>query len=147
MQFASLHKNSTLKSSTPRHPNPCPPSFLVQILLARFLGQNIKCRLRAKPTRHLRAHSLIRKRSLLVANLDGVASPSAGRRIRHQLRVAALFQAQEPEDGGLDGLTDGEEAVVLEQGGFAGAEGGGDVVAFSFGKDDAIEGGVEGVIL
>ena len=61
--------------------------------------------------------------------------------------MAALFQAQEPEDGGLDRLADGEEAVVLEQRGFARAEGGGDVAAFGFGEDDAVEGRVEGVVL
>lgn len=61
--------------------------------------------------------------------------------------MAALFQAQEPEDGRLHGLADSEEAVILEQGGFARAEGGGDVVAFGFGEDDAVEGCVEGVVL
>lgn len=61
--------------------------------------------------------------------------------------MAALFQTQEPEDGGLDGLTDGEEAVVLQQGSLARTEGGGDVAAFLFGEDDAVEGCVEGVVL
>lgn len=61
--------------------------------------------------------------------------------------MAALFQAQEPKDGGFNRLADGEEAVVLKQGSFAQAESSGDVIAFSFSEDDAVEGCVEGVVL
>ena len=56
--------------------------------------------------------------------------------------MGALLEAQEPEDCCFDGVADGEEAVVLEQRGFARAKGSGDIVAFFFGKDDAVEGRV-----
>ena len=61
--------------------------------------------------------------------------------------MAALLQADEPEYGFFDRFSHREEAVVLEEGGFFGGEAGGDGVAFGFGKDDAVEGGVEGVVL
>ena len=56
--------------------------------------------------------------------------------------MAALLEAQEPEDCCFDAVADGEEAVVLKQRGLARAKGSGDIVAFLFGKNDAVEGRV-----
>ena len=61
--------------------------------------------------------------------------------------MTALLEADEPEDCGFDGLAYGEETVVLEEGGFLVAEGAGDLFAFFIGEDDAVEGGVEDVVL
>lgn len=61
--------------------------------------------------------------------------------------MAALFQADEPEYGFFDGFANGEEAVVLQEGGFFGGEARGDGVAFDFGENNAVEGGVESVVL
>ena len=68
---------------------------------------NIKQRLRTKPPRPRRAHSLIRLPSILLMDLDRLASPAASCSIGHQLRVTALLHADEPEHGLLNGLADG----------------------------------------
>lgn len=122
-----LHSNhlSIIKEST-------------QILTPRLPLHHIKQRQPTKPPRQRRPYSLIRKRRILPVNLDRLAAPARGRRIRHQLHMAALFQTDEPENGFFDCAADGEQAVVLQEGGFFGAERGGDVVAF-FGEDNAVE--------
>lgn len=76
-----------INQTTPHTPPQPAPYFITsplqQVLLPRLLRQHIKRRLRTKPTRHLSPDSLIRKRRLLLSNLDGLASPAAGGRIRH----------------------------------------------------------------
>lgn len=61
--------------------------------------------------------------------------------------MTTLVEAHEPEDGFFDGAADGQEAVVLEESGFGAAEGAGDVFAFLFREHDAVEGGVEDVVV
>ena len=52
-----------------------------------------------------------------------------------------------PEDDRLDAVAAGEEAVVLHDGGFVGADGVGDVRAFAAFEHDVFEGGVEGEVV
>lgn len=66
--------------------------------------------------------------------------PSSGGGIGHQLRVTAFLQADEPEDGGFNGLADRQEAVVLEKGGLLVSQSVGDLFAFFCGEDDAVKG-------
>lgn len=122
-----------------------PPSL--QIIRSLRLFNHIKQRLCTEPPGPGTSKRLERFRRLRLSDLHRRTSSSPRSRIRHQLRVAALLQADEPEHGFFDRFADGEEAVVLEQGGFFGGEAGGDGLAFGFGKDDAVEGGVEDVVL
>ena len=61
--------------------------------------------------------------------------------------MAAFLERGEPEDAGVDGLGDGEEAVVLQEDGLFGTEGPRDVFAFFFREDDAFEAVVHGVVV
>lgn len=61
--------------------------------------------------------------------------------------MAALLETDEPEDCRFNCLAYGQKTVVLEENGFCVAEDVGDLFAFFFGEDYAVEGGVEGVVL
>lgn len=91
---------------------------------------HIKQRLRAEPARLRRPNSLISERRISIIDLDRRATASGRRRISQQLRVAALLEADEPEHRLLDGGAHCEQAVILQEGGLARAQRGGDVVAF-----------------
>lgn len=61
--------------------------------------------------------------------------------------MTAFLHRHEPEDSFFYGLADSEEAVILEESGFIGAEFARDLLAFVGGKDDAVELGVENMVL
>lgn len=107
----------------------------------------IEQRFRAEPTGPLGAHGLVRVRGVFVVDLDGGASSAGASGVGHELGVAALFHAQEPEDGGLDGVADGEKAVVLEQDRLVVRQRGRDVLALFLGEHDAVEGLVDDVVV
>lgn len=108
---------------------------------------HIKVRLGAKVTSHRCANTLIRERRIGLVDLDRLTTPSGRGGVGHQLRMTAFLQTDEPEDALFDRLSDGQETVVLEEGGFLGSEGFGDVLAFFFGEDDAVELFVDHVVL
>lgn len=108
---------------------------------------HIKQRLRTEPPRLGRPHRLISKRRVGIIDLDRRPAAARSRRISQQLRVAALLEADEPEHRLFDGATHREQAVILEEGGLAGAQRGGNVFAFFGGEDDAVELFVEDVVL
>lgn len=89
-------------------------NYLVQIITTSLLVNNIKQRLGTKPTCPRTPHSLVCNVGILLRDLDGLNALAARRCIGHQLRMAALLQTHEPENGGLDGLANGEQAVVYE---------------------------------
>lgn len=120
---------------------------LLQILSLCIPMNKIKSWLRTEPASPWRSHSLVRIRRILLVDLHGLTSATSGRRISHQLRMAALLHAQEPEDGLLDGLADGQQTMVDEKGGFLVAEAFRDVVALFLNEDDAVEGFVKYVVL
>lgn len=72
-----------------------------------------KHRLRSKEPNPRGTDLIARILRILIGDLDRLASPSRSRRVGHQLRVTALFQRNEPVDGFLDGLADGQQSVVL----------------------------------
>lgn len=61
---------------------------------------------------HVLTNGLVGVARLLLSNLNRFTSPPAGCRICHELRMAALLHAHEPEDGFFNGTADGEQAVV-----------------------------------
>jgi len=65
---------------------------------------------------------------------------------RQQLSLTAAIHGDEPPGGLFDAVADGEQAVILENGGFALAEGLGDTLAFRCFVDDAGEIGENGVV-
>lgn len=79
--------------------------------------------------------------------LDRLMTSTSCGRICGQLCLAALFQADEPEDRCLDGTADCQQAVILQEGSFLVAKASCDIIALLLGKDDAIEAFVEDVIL
>jgi hypothetical protein len=100
-----------------------------------------------EPAGHRCAHSLVCKGSILLINLLGSPSASGCGSIGHELCATALFKADEPKDGGLDGATDGEEAVVLEDDGLAAAERLDDGLALVALEHDAVEVVVHGQVV
>jgi hypothetical protein len=54
-----------------------------------------------------------------------------------QLGLAGAVHGDEPPGGFVDGMADGEQAVIAEDGGFLRAEGSGDAIAFGGFLDDA----------
>jgi len=58
----------------------------------------IERRLRREPARAVRAHRPPGVHGLLVTNNDGLLAAGCSSGLRHELRVAALLQRQEPED-------------------------------------------------
>jgi hypothetical protein len=154
-------KESLISISSPFHTSPFilypfslfafrfslfPPRSL-QILLADLLGHDVKSRLPAEPTGPRSAYRLVGKLCILLLDLDGFPSLAARRRIRHQLRLTAFLEADEPEDGGLDRLPHSQQAMVLEKCGLAVAETVCDVFALLFSEDDAVELAVDGVVV
>jgi hypothetical protein len=79
-------------------------STSLQILIPDLPGHNVKSRFRTEPPRPRCAHAFIRKHCTLVVDLDRLASPPTGSRIRHQLHTAVLLQTAKPENGCLDCL-------------------------------------------
>ncbi len=71
-------------------------------------------RLETEPAGRVEAGVLLRVRGVLVPDLDRCA-----RSHRHQLGLARPLHRDEPERGLVDGLADGEQAVVLVDGGLA----------------------------
>lgn len=108
---------------------------------------NIKQRLRTEPTRTRRPNSLIRIRCILLVDFDRCATTPSRSGISHQLRMAALLQADEPEDCSFDRLSDREEAVVLQQRGLLVSKRRGDMLPFCFGEDDTVELLVDNMVL
>lgn len=100
---------------------------------------DIKQRLRAKPARQRRPHSLVRKSSIRLINLDRLPAPSSRGSIGKKLRMAALLQTHEPKDRLFNALAHGEEAVVLKKSSFPVTQRRSDIRAFFLGKNDAVE--------
>lgn len=100
---------------------------------------NIKQRLRAKPARQRRPHSLVRKSSIRLINLHSLPAPSSRSSIGKKLRMAALLQTHEPEDRLFNALAHGEKAVVLQKSGFLVTQRRSDILAFFLGENDAVE--------
>jgi hypothetical protein len=82
-----------------------------------------------------------------VSNLGRLPAPPGSSGIGHQLRMAALLQAHEPEDSLVNCLAAGKEAMVLQECSFVVAERFCDVLAFLFCQDDSIEALVKHVVL
>lgn len=142
--FASIFRNET-------RPHDLAHSFssipLLQILISNLLDHHIKRGFRTEPARPRRPNTLVRKRRILLLDLEGLNPFSSGGRISQQLRMAAFLQTGEPEDARVDGLAHGEETVVLQEDGLLWTESLGDVFAFLFGEDDAFEAVVDGVVV
>lgn len=100
---------------------------------------DIKQWLRAKPACQRRSHSLVRKSSVRLINLDRLPAPSSRSSISKKLRMAALLQTHEPKDSLFNALAHSEEAVVLQQRSFLVTQHCSDIPAFFLGKNDAIE--------
>lgn len=108
---------------------------------------HVKGGFRTEPPRIVSTYSLISENRVLLVNLDRLPARARGRRISQQLRVAALLQAQKPEDAALDRLSAGQQAVVLQQRGLPRPERLGDRFALVGCQDDAPEGAVEGQVV
>lgn len=129
---------------------PIPNAILspsIQIIPIRLLVNHIKQRLRAEPASLWCSHSLVRIKRILLVDLDCIAPSSGCGCIRHQLGVATLLQADEPEYCLFDGLAACKETVVHEKSSFLVADGFCDLLAFDLGEDDAVKLFVDDVVL
>jgi len=81
-----------------------------------------------------------------MSNLDQLLLVPSRSGEREERDFTGTFEGDEVDDGGFDGVGDDEEAVVLEEGGFFGAELGGDGEAFLFVEDYALVVCVEDVV-
>lgn len=108
---------------------------------------DIKHRLSTKPPGHGTPHSLMRIDRILLRNLHRLAPSSTRRRIRQQLRMTALLQANEPKHRLLNTPAHGQQPMILQQRSFATPERGSNLLAFFLGEDHAAEAGVERVVV
>lgn len=76
---------------------------------------------------------------LLITDEDLLVTGTGTGGVSQQLGMAGLVEADEPEGGGVDGLGDGEQAVVLQDDGLAVAEGLRDALPFLAVQHDAAE--------
>lgn len=120
---------------------------LLQVLALGLLVNHIEQRLRAEVAGDRGADGLVGEHGLLVADLDGLVATATSGRVREKLRLAAAVHGDEPEDGLLDGATDGQQTVVLQERGFLVAEGSSDFLALLLGDNDAVERVIEDVVL
>lgn len=107
----------------------------------------IELRLRTEPACQRCADRLICKCGLFISYLACCPSSTSSRCVCHELGMAALLHTEKPEDGGLDGLTDSQQPMVLEKSSFLVSKTSCNVFALLLGEDNAIEGRVEDVIL
>lgn len=80
-------------------------------------------------------------------DLHGFTTSAASGCVCHELRLAALLQADKPEDRCLYSLTYRQQAVVLEQRSFTVTQAGSDILSFFLHKNDTIETFIQDVIL
>jgi hypothetical protein len=106
---------------------------LLQISALGLLVNHIKKWFRAEPPSPLRANGLMRKLGIFRVNLNSLTSTPSRSSVGQKLCVAALLEADEPEDGGLDGLSNRKKTVVLEQCSLVVAERLGNLFAFDLG--------------
>ena len=88
-------------------------------------------RLELKPAGKVRAHEGIGVLGCIVRNSVGLA-----RGFGEELRLAGTVHRDEPPGGFVDGVADGEQAVIAQDGGLFPAEGAGDAIAFGSFLDD-----------
>jgi hypothetical protein len=92
---------------------------LLQILTIALFLNDIKQGFSAEEPSQGRPDRLVRESSILFMNLNGLTTSAASGCICHELSLAALLQADEPEDRRLYGLTYRQQAMVLQQRSFA----------------------------
>lgn len=97
-------------------------SVLIQEIPTRLRQYLIIVPLERQPAFFRCAHSPIRFLSLFIRNdILRQSVCAAGCGVDEELRLARFVEGEEPECCLVDGLPDGEDAVVLEYGGFSGA--------------------------
>ena len=92
----------------------CP---LLQIICTTLFLHDIEHRLGTEPAGFWRSNSPICECCILVIDLYSFVTPTPSGRVCHQLRLAALVEAHEPEDCTLNGFADSQDAVILEKSG------------------------------
>jgi hypothetical protein len=107
----------------------------------------IKHWLRTEPARGRSPNRVVRELRILFVDLDRSSTSSCCCRICHELRVAALLHAHEPEHRCFNRLADSQNAVVLQQSRLVVSNGFGDVLAFFRREHDAVEAVINDVIL
>jgi hypothetical protein len=96
------------------------------------VGDALEEGLELEPAGEVRAHEGESASGRGVGNFVGLASGFG-----EQLGLAGAVHGDEPPSGFINGVADGEQAVIAEDGGFLRAEGTGDAVAFGGFLDDA----------
>jgi len=107
----------------------------------------IKLWLRRKPASRGCANSLVRVRSILVVDGNGLVASASSRRICHELDTTALLEADEPEDSLLDCPANGEGTVILKEDCLLVAESLGDALPFLLDQNNASKAIIDGKIL
>lgn len=72
-------------------------------------------------------------------DLHRLMAPSTSCRVSHQLCLTAFLQTNEPKHSSFHRLSDGQQAMVLQQCRLLTPEARRDVLALLLGQDDAVE--------
>jgi hypothetical protein len=97
-----------------------------------FVGDALEEGLELEPAGEMRAHQGVGAPGRGLGNFVGLAGGFG-----EQLSLAGTVHGDEPPGGFVDGVADGQQAVIAEDGGFLCAKGAGDAVAFGSFLDDA----------
>lgn len=111
----------------------------ISIIPVRLLVDHIKGRLRAEPSCCSSTHGLVGGLGVILVDLNGLMATSSSSRIGHELCMATLLHAQEPEDRFLNGLADSQKTVVDEQSSLLVPEALGDILTLLFRQDNTVE--------
>lgn len=120
---------------------------LLQIVCTAFFLYHVEQRLRAEPSGLGRSNGLVCEGGIVVVDLDRLMTPATRRCVCRQLRLTALFETDEPKNGGLDGSANGQQAMVLEERSLLVTQARCDISALFFCQDNSVEALIEHVIL
>lgn len=120
---------------------------LIQVTPARLMIDHIEHRFGAEPARSGSADGLVGVGGFGLSYLDRLGPGPTGGGVGHELGVAASFQRDEPENGGLNRRSYRQEPVILQQGRFFVAKAGGNILALFLGEDNPVERFVQDVVL
>ena len=122
-------------------------SFSLQEIPIRFRQLLIIIPLESQPALFISTDRRIRELGLLVTDENLLVPGSCTGRIREQLSVARLVEANEPKRRGVDRLRDGQQAVILQDDRLAVPERLGDAFALLAVQHHAAEVVIDGVRL
>ena len=124
-----------------------PACTLLHIFPPTFFFENIKKGLRTKVAGHRTANGFVGESSVIVVDLDRFMTSTSCCRVCHQLRLAAFFQTDEPEDRRFDASSDRQQPMVLEQRCLLAAQTSGDVIALLLCEHNAVEAFIQSKVL